>query len=346
MSLSGSATRGSIFWTAPSPLRSSRPFGSSSAGGARSSWSRENLSAPIGPVRWLGIRPGGSWRNFGWIFAVIAGLAVAVPTILSASPAAGAFGRVMSLLPFVLLFAAVNAFNEEVYFRASFLATLVEVVGRGHALVMIAVFFGMAHYLYGSPPGIVGFLMTAFLGWLLGKSMLETRGFLWPWVIHFVPDVVVFVFYAMTWVQGKRNQSERTERFRRARRLSARRGRRRRARRARRVHVDGRDPPALRGRRDHGLRRVLERPGRLHRRYADDPLHGRGACPGGRKSPGRRPEGHLRRRRKRPSRLPQVAPDAGGGSELGAGAGDPGRPQGGGPAHCEKKRSGPAALPA
>jgi membrane protease YdiL (CAAX protease family) len=159
-----------------------------------------DLAAPIGPVRWLGIRSGESWRNFGWIFAVIAGLAVAIPTLLSASPAPGAFGRVATLIPFVLLFAAVNAFNEEVYFRASLLSTLGEVVGRGHALMMIAAFFGMAHYLYGSPPGVVGFLMTAFLGWLLGKSMLETRGFLWPWFIHFVPDVVVFLFYALTWV--------------------------------------------------------------------------------------------------------------------------------------------------
>ena len=159
-----------------------------------------DLAAPIGPVRWLGIRPGESWRKFGWIFAVIAGLAVAVPTILSPPLSPGAFGRAASLLPFVLLFAAVNAFNEEVYFRASLLSTLVDVVGRGHTLMMIAFFFGMAHYLYGSPPGVVGFLMTAFLGWLLAKSMLETKGLLWPWFIHFVPDVVVFLSYALTWV--------------------------------------------------------------------------------------------------------------------------------------------------
>lgn len=66
--------------------------------------------------------------------------------------------------------------------------------------MIVAVFFGMAHYLYGTPAGVVGFLMTAFLGWLLAKSMLETRGLFWPWFIHFVPDVVIFVFYAMTWV--------------------------------------------------------------------------------------------------------------------------------------------------
>jgi hypothetical protein len=43
--------------------------------------------------------------------------------------------------------------------------------------------------------------MTGFLAWLIGKSMLETGGFLWPWFIHFVPDVVVFASYALLRVQ-------------------------------------------------------------------------------------------------------------------------------------------------
>ncbi len=41
--------------------------------------------------------------------------------------------------------------------------------------------------------------MTGFLAWILGKSMLETRGLLWPWFIHFVPDVVIFASYAVLW---------------------------------------------------------------------------------------------------------------------------------------------------
>ena len=160
------------------------------------------LRAPIEPVRWLGIGSGESWRTFGWIFAVAAALAVAVPTLLSVRLAPEALGRAAGLLPAVLLFAAINAFNEEVYFRASFLSTLTDVIGRGHALLVASVFFGMGHYLYGSPPGVIGFLLTAFLGWLLGKSMLETKGLLWPWFIHFLADVVVFLYYALTFVRA------------------------------------------------------------------------------------------------------------------------------------------------
>ena len=36
--------------------------------------------------------------------------------------------------------------------------------------------------------------MTGFLAWLIGRSMLETRCMLWPWIIHFCPDVVVFAY--------------------------------------------------------------------------------------------------------------------------------------------------------
>ncbi len=49
---------------------------------------------------------------------------------------------------------------------------------------------------------MIGFLMTGFLAWVLGKAMLETKGFFWPWLIHFLPDVVIFYAYAIAWVRG------------------------------------------------------------------------------------------------------------------------------------------------
>ena len=63
---------------------------------------------------------------------------------------------------------------------------------------LLAFFFGLAHYLYGSPSGVIGFLMTGFLAWLLGKSMLETRGLFWAWFIHFLADVIIFASYAIS----------------------------------------------------------------------------------------------------------------------------------------------------
>jgi membrane protease YdiL (CAAX protease family) len=159
------------------------------------------LSAPIGPIQWLGIRHGKSWRTFGWIFALVAVLAVAFPTLLALRPSTDVFLRVAPMFPAILLFAAINAFNEEIYFRVTLLSTLPQIIGKNHALLINVVFFGLAHYLYGSPPGVTGLLMTGFLAWLLGKSILETKGIFWAWFIHFLPDVVIFFSYAVHWVR-------------------------------------------------------------------------------------------------------------------------------------------------
>lgn len=97
------------------------------------------MDAPIGPVRWLGIKPGESWKVFGWIFAGIAGIAVFVPTMLGISPTWNTILRALPLMPAAVLFAAVNAFTEEVYFRASLLSTLHDVVGKTHTLLITLV---------------------------------------------------------------------------------------------------------------------------------------------------------------------------------------------------------------
>lgn len=96
----------------------------------------------------------------------------------------------------VLLAAALNAFNEEMSYKASFLSVLEEPVGKSQSLLLMAAYFGIGHY-YGIPYGTVGVLMAAFLGWLLGKSMLETRGLAWAWFLHLLQDILIFSFLAI-----------------------------------------------------------------------------------------------------------------------------------------------------
>lgn len=160
------------------------------------------MDAPIEPVRWLGIKAGESWKVFGWIFTILAALGVAIPTILGIAPSGETFLKALPLLPVAVLLAAVNAFTEEAYYRCSLLSTLHEHLGKTHTLLLTVVFFGLGHWLHGSPPGLLGATMVGFLAWLLGKAMLETKGFLWSWIIHFLPDVVVFFSYALLFVQA------------------------------------------------------------------------------------------------------------------------------------------------
>jgi hypothetical protein len=89
-----------------------------------------------------------------------------------------------------------NAFNEEMTYKASFLSVLENVVGKNQSLLLMAAFFGLWHF-YGIPYGVVGVLLGTFLGWFLGKSMLETRGLFWAWFIHFWQDVLIFAFLAI-----------------------------------------------------------------------------------------------------------------------------------------------------
>ena len=37
------------------------------------------------------------------------------------------------------------------------------------------------------------------MGYLLGKSMLETGGSRWAWLIHWLQDVIIFSFLVMEW---------------------------------------------------------------------------------------------------------------------------------------------------
>jgi len=53
--------------------------------------------------------------------------------------------------------------------------------------MIISVFFGLSAR-YGVPSGLLGVFLSSFLGWFLGKSMIETKGFFWAWLIHFLPD--------------------------------------------------------------------------------------------------------------------------------------------------------------
>lgn len=162
-------------------------------------FAKGQTDAPIQPVHWLGIKQGESWRTFGWIFTVCAGIIILIAMAFSVPLNSQAFARALPLIPFAIIFAAINAFTEETYFRASMLSTLCNVTSDNQALLMNVVFFGMAHYLYGTPSGLLGFLLTGFLAFLLGKSMLETRGMFWAWVMHFVPDAIIFFAYALTW---------------------------------------------------------------------------------------------------------------------------------------------------
>jgi hypothetical protein len=157
---------------------------------------RGQVDALAEPVRWLGINQPVSWKRLGWISTAFIALGLLLFLFLAGRPDAATLKQVLPYLPWVLLFAATNAFGEEMAYRAALLAPLHTTVGKTQSIFLTAALFGLWHY-YGVPYGVIGVLMASFLGWWLGKSMLETRGFTWPWFIHFVQDVFIFGFMAI-----------------------------------------------------------------------------------------------------------------------------------------------------
>ncbi len=155
-----------------------------------------NTSAPAEPVTWLGIKDGEPWNKLGRNFAIIISSGTLAFLILAGRPPLDLVIRALPFVPAILLAAALNAFNEEMTYKASFLSVLENVVGRQQALLLMATYFGIGHF-YGVPYGMIGVLMAGFLGWFLGKSMLETRGLWWAWFIHFWQDVLIFSFLAI-----------------------------------------------------------------------------------------------------------------------------------------------------
>ena len=155
-----------------------------------------DLKAEAAPVRWLGIERPVSWARLGWISALCITLGTLAFLVIFGRPSFEMIGQLVPLLPAVLLFALMNGFSEEVTFRASLLAPLRDAVGDRQALLLTAALFGLWHY-YGVPYGVIGVILSGFLGWYLGKSMLETKGIFWAWFIHFWQDVAIFAFIAV-----------------------------------------------------------------------------------------------------------------------------------------------------
>jgi membrane protease YdiL (CAAX protease family) len=137
------------------------------------------------------------WTRIGTIFAVVFVIVIIVYLMLSSTPSLEAVIKALPLIPAALLIAVINSFNEEFTLRAAPISELLSAIGKKQALMITTVLFGLGHF-YGVPSGILGVLLSSFLGWFLGKSMLETKGFFWAWLIHFLPDALIFTFFAIS----------------------------------------------------------------------------------------------------------------------------------------------------
>ena len=155
-----------------------------------------NIAAPANGVSWLGISEGESWLSLGASLSFFITLATSTFIYLQFRKSTGSFRQLMPFMPWVMLFSFTNSFSEEVVYRLGVIVPLAGSVDTAYILLFSAAAFGAPH-LRGMPNGIVGALMAGLLGWLLAKSVVETNGIFWAWLIHYLQDVVIFSAFVM-----------------------------------------------------------------------------------------------------------------------------------------------------
>jgi len=137
------------------------------------------------------------WKFYGPAIAVSFTLGTTFYMSFSVTSQHGSINEsFFGLLPLVLLLSATNAWSEEIFSRFVIVAGLDGKLSPTTICWVSASLFGLAH-ISGTPSGVSGVLMSGLLGFLLARSVIETRGLGWALFIHFLQDVVIFGAGAM-----------------------------------------------------------------------------------------------------------------------------------------------------
>jgi membrane protease YdiL (CAAX protease family) len=75
-------------------------------------------------------------------------------------------------------------------FRVGINGPLTNLLSPNKIYLISAVIFGVAHF-QGMPSGIIGVILAGLLGYVLSKSIHETNGIFWAWLIHFLQDIII-----------------------------------------------------------------------------------------------------------------------------------------------------------
>ncbi len=150
-----------------------------------------NLSAAVKPVDWFGIGEGETWLSAGLYLCALITLGTFSFVYFQFRNQKVKARELLPFLGWIALFSITNSFSEEVIYRLGVIAPLYNTIGADEIILLSAILFGLVHF-GGMPHGLIGMFMAGFLGWFLAKSVIETQGLFWAWLIHFVQDAVIY----------------------------------------------------------------------------------------------------------------------------------------------------------
>jgi membrane protease YdiL (CAAX protease family) len=151
-----------------------------------------NLSAPANPVKWFGIMENHTWIFVGLYLCIIITLGTLGFVYYQFKQLKVSVKQVLPYAAWIIAFSLTNSFSEEAIYRVGIISPLYGDISMSSLVLLSAVIFGIVHF-GGMPHGLLGMLMAGFLGWFLAKSVVETQGIFWAWMIHFIQDVVIYV---------------------------------------------------------------------------------------------------------------------------------------------------------
>lgn len=137
------------------------------------------------------------WTIAGPIIALVL-TELTTAAILAMEPLTSVtLARVVGLLPAILILALMNAFGEELAYRAAPLSQLWQILGKRQGIWLTALWFGLGHYYSGISFGAMGAIFITPTAVLFSKAMLETKGLAIPVLMHMLIDVVLYLFLAL-----------------------------------------------------------------------------------------------------------------------------------------------------
>lgn len=149
-----------------------------------------DISLPAKELKLLGIKENDSWLKTGISLSIFISLATATFMYFQLNQANVNWTLLQNGIFWILLFSLTNSFGEEMIYRMGIVSPLKGLLQPMTIFIISAFLFGIPH-LAGMPSGLIGATMAGVLGLVLAKSLYETNGLFWAWIIHFLQDVII-----------------------------------------------------------------------------------------------------------------------------------------------------------
>jgi len=149
-----------------------------------------NISAAGEELKIFGIKKGDSWLKTGVSLSIIISFVTGIFMYFQLKGQTIDYSLLKTGFLWIVLFSLTNSFSEEMIYRVGINAPLNGLLTPNKIFLISAVIFGVAHF-KGMPSGIIGIILAGLLGYILSKSIQETNGIFWAWLIHFLQDVII-----------------------------------------------------------------------------------------------------------------------------------------------------------